>query len=334
MERQSKAFRSNGINLATNTMANWVIKSTNDYLPLIYDRLHQLIYDNHIIHADETPVKVMRIENQKIKNGKKTYMWVYRIHPDSARPVIIYDWQPSRRTDHPRDFLKDFSGTVITDGYQVYHRLTKERPDLKVGGCWVHARRPYAEFIKAMDKSAVNGSIAAEAYEKITELMHIDNDFDDLSPEDRLNQRRLKLSPKVDDYFAWVKHKYGQVTRNSVIRKALAYSINQEPYLHTFLEDGAVPMDNNYAEQAIRPFTLGRKNFVLIESSNGARASAVLYSLAETAKANQLNTYQYFELLLSEIPKHMEDNDLSFIDDLLPWSPRVQAQCPSRFKKS
>lgn len=334
LERQSKAFRSNGINLATNTMANWVIRSTEDYLSLVYDRLHQLIYDNHIIHADETPVKVMRIENQKIKNGKKTYMWVYRNHPDSAKPVIIYDWQPSRRADHPRDFLRDFSGIVITDGYQVYHKLAKERPDLKVGGCWVHTRRPYAEFIKAMDKSAVNGSIAAEAYEKITELMHIDNDFDDLSPEDRLNQRRLKLSEKVDDYFAWVKHKYDQVTHNSVIGKALAYSLNQEPYLRTFLDDGAVPMDNNYAEQAIRPFTLGRKNFVLIESSNGAKASAMLYSLAETAKANQLNTYQYFELLLSEIPKHMEDKDLSFIDDLLPWAPKVQEQCPSRFKKS
>ena len=102
----------------------------------------------------------------------------------------------------------------------------------------------------------------------------------------------------------------------------------------TFLTDGDVPMDNNLAEQAIRPFTIGRKNFVLIESSNGARASAMIYSLVETAKANYLNVYQYFELLLTKIPKHMNNTDLGFIDELLPWSPSVQEKCPSRYKKS
>ena len=168
----------------------------------------------------------------------------------------------------------------------------------------------------------------------ITELLHIDSGFDDLSPSDRTKQRQLILTQKVDDYFAWVKLKYAQVTHNSTIGKALAYSIHQEEYLRKFLNDGNIPMDNNYAEQAIRPFTIGRKNFVIIESDNGARASAILYSLAETAKADQINTYKYFELLLSEIPKHMEDKNLSFIDDLLPWSSFVQNKCPSRFKKS
>ena len=334
LERQSKAYKSNGINLSTNTMANWVIKSSDAYLSLLYERLHQLIYQNHVIHADETPVKVMRIDNARIKNGKKTYMWVYRNRvTDNTHPIVLYDWQPSRRADHPREFLKDFSGIVITDGYQVYHKLGKEREDLSIGGCWIHARRPFAEFIKSIKESA-DGTIAQEAYTMITEMLHIDNDFDDLPSDDRLKQRQLILTEKVDAYFTWVKHKYTQVTNNSTIGKALAYSIHQEPYLRLFLTDGDVPMDNNYAEQAIRPFTIGRKNFVLIDSSNGARASAVIYSLVETAKANQLNVYQYFELLLTEIPKHMDDKNLSFLDDLLPWSPTVQEKCPSRFKKS
>ena len=334
LERQSKAYKSNGINLSTNTMANWVIKSSDAYLSLLYERLHQLIYQNHVIHADETPVKVMRIDNAKIKNGKKTYMWVYRNRvTDYTHPIVLYDWQPSRRADHPREFLKDFSGTVITDGYQVYHKLDKEREDLSIGGCWIHARRPFAEFIKSIKESA-DGTIAQEAYTMITEMLHIDNDFDDLPSDDRLKQRQLILTEKVDAYFTWVKHKYTQVTHNSTIGKALAYSIHQEPYLRLFLTDGDVPMDNNSAEQAIRPFTIGRKNFVVIASSNGARASAVIYSLVETAKANHLNVYQYFELLLTEIPKHMDDKNLSFIDDLLPWSPAVQEKCPSRFKKS
>ena len=159
------------------------------------------------------------------------------------------------------------------------------------------------------------------------------SEFIKMSHKDRKMQRQQHLKEKVDDYFAWVKVKYDQVTRNSTIGKALAYSINQEEYLRKFLDDGNIPMDNNYAEQAIRPFTLGRKNFVIIESDKGAKASAVLYSLVETAKANQLNTYKYFELLLTEIPKHMEDKNLRFLDDLMPWSKRVQKECPSLYKK-
>ena len=108
--------------------------------------------------------------------------------------------------------------------------------------------------------------------------------------------------------------------------------IIKEKYLRKFLDDGNIPMDNNYAEQAIRPFTIGRKNFVLIESDNGAKASAILYSLVETAKANQINTYKYFELLLTEIPKSMSGTDLGFIDDLLPWSEKVKKECPSFYK--
>ena len=335
LERQAKTYKMNGINLATNTIANWVIRSTDMYLSLIYDRMHELIYDSKVIHADETPVKVMRIDNAKIKNGKKTYMWVYRNRPfKGTHPIVLYDWQDSRRSDHPREFLKTFSGTVVTDGYQVYHKLEKEREDLKVAGCWIHARRPFADFIKSVGLTAAKGSIAQEAYDMITEMLRIDNTFDDLPVSDRKKQRQLVLSEKVDAYFAWTKQKYAQVTPNGSIGKALAYSINQEKYLRVFLTDGNIPMDNNYAEQAIRPFTLGRKNFVLIESSNGAKASAVLYSLVETAKANGLNTFEYFNLLLTEIPQHVDDNNLRFLDNLLPWSPLVQKACLSKYKKS
>ena len=205
-ERQARAYRDNGINLATNTMANWVIKSADNYFSLVYNRLHPLIYDNHDIHA----------------------------------------------------------------------------------------RQPFAEFIKFL-KSSADGTIAQEAHSMITEIMHIDNRFDDLPSCDRLKQRQLVSTEKVDAYFAWKRQKYTQVAHNS---------------------------------------TIGRKNFVSIESSNGARASAMLYSLVETAKANQLNVYEYFELLLTEIPKHMDDTSLDFINNLLPWTPSVQETCPSRFKKS
>ena len=335
LERQSRAFKSNGVNLSTNTMANWVIKSAENYFSLIYDRLHELIYDDKVIHADETPVKTMRIDGKKIRNGKKTFMWVYRNRPLGAtHPIVLYEWQASRRSDHPREFLKDFSGTVVTDGYQVYHKLGNEREDLNVAGCWIHARRYFATEIKSLGLSVAKGTVAQEAYDKITEILHADNEFDDLSAAERQKQRQEKLQPMVDAYFAWAKAKYDQVTRNSNVGKALAYSIHQEKYLRVFLSDGNVPPDNNHAEQAIRPFTIGRKNFVIMVSDNGAKASAMLYSIVETAKANGLNTYQYLELLLTELPKHQEDKDLKFLDDLLPWSDRVQKECLSKYKKS
>ena len=334
LDRQSRVFKSNGINLPTNTLAGWVIKGTETYLSLLYDYLHERIYHSRVIHADESPVKVMRIDNQKIKNGKQTYMWVYRSRAVGSPPIILFEWQPSRRADHPREFLKGFSGTVVTDGYQVYHMIDREREDLNVAGCWIHCRRPFAEFIKSLTPEAAKDSIAQEAYLMITELLHLDNEFDDLSSEDRLKQRQLILQDKVDAYFEWVKRKYAQVTHNSVIGRALAYSINQEKYLRMFLTDGDIPMENNAAEQAIRPFTVGRKNFVFIESDNGAKASAMLYSIVETAKANHLNTYKYLEMLLRVIPQHMNDKDRSFLDVLLPWSDLVQKECRIPEKKS
>ncbi len=333
-ERQSRAYKCNGINLSTNTMSNWVINSTERYLSLVYERLHELIYENKVIHADETPVKVMRIDNTRVKGEKKTYMWVYRNQClRTTHPIVLYDWQASRKADHPREFLKDFSGTVVTDGYQVYHKLADEREYLRIAGCWIHARRPFADFIKSVGLKTAKGTVAQEAYDMITDILHTDNEFDDLSNTDRRKQRQTKLQEKVDAYFEWVKQKYSQVTHNSTIGKALAYSINQEKYLRVFLTDGMVPPDNNYAEQAIRPFTIGRKNFVLMESDNGAKASAMLYSPVETARANEVNTYQYLELLLTEILKHMDDNNLKFLDELLPRAPRVQRECPSRYKK-
>ena len=335
LDRQVRTFKANGINLSTNTLANWIIKSAENYLSLLYDRLHRHIYDSRVIHADETPVKVMRIDGRNITNGKQTYMWVYRSHPsEGSHPVILYEWQSSRRSDHPREFLKDFSGTVVTDGYQVYHSLGNERKDLTVAGCWIHARRPFAEFIKSIKSPTAKGSIAQLAYDRITDMLHIDNGFDDLDPEDRLKQRQLILQDKVDDYFAWVKEKYTQVTHNSAIGKALAYSINQEPYLRVFLSDGDIPMDNNPAEQAIRPFTIGRKNFVMIRTDNGAKASAMIYSIIETAKENGLIPMKYLELLLTVMPNHMEDKDRRFLDALLPWSSLVQKECLSKSKNS
>lgn len=158
-------------------------------------------------------------------------------------------------------------------------------------------------------------------------MFHLDNQFDKLSASEREKQRQLIVKPKVDDFFEWAKEISLKVTAGSTTQKGLQYCINQEPFLRVFLSNGNVPMDNNRAEQAIRPFTLGRKNWVNTDSVRGARASAILYSLVETAKANNLRVYEYFELLLDELPKHADDTNREFIHDLLPWSDNVQQKC-------
>lgn len=327
IDRQSKCFKESGAKLEVNTLSNWMIKAAETYLSLIYDELHHHLYSSDVIHADETPFEVIKDGRSA---GSDSYMWVYRNGTcDDDHPVVIYDYQPTRRADHPREFLKGYSGTLVTDGYQVYHTLEKQRDDLKVAGCWIHAKRKFAEIVKAIDTGPPENSIAAQAAKRISEIFHLDNGLDDLSKEERETQRQLVVKPKVDDFFAWTKTVISTLPSQSSTYNGLQYCLNQEKYLRVFLSDGNVPMDNNRAEQAIRPFTIGRKNWVNMYSTKGAQASAVIYSIVETAKANNLKVYDYMEYLFTELPKHMDDKKRDFIKDLLPWAEAVQEKCHS-----
>ena len=156
----------------------------------------------------------------------------------------------------------------------------------------------------------------------------------DLTPEDRLKQRQEKLKPLVEAFFAWLKdfNSTGAISPKTKTGIGFAYCLHQEPYLRYFLEDGSVPMDNNAAERTIRPFCIGKKNWVMIDTVNGANASAIIYSIAETAKANHLNPFRYFEYLLTEIPEHMEDKNLNFLEDLAPWSENLPDICRQQIK--
>ena len=260
LERQSQFFKGFGIHLRTNTMANWMIMESEQYLSILYDELHNHLYDSEVIHADETPFQVIRDDRSP---GSKSYMWVYRNGECSDKhPVIIYDYQPTRRTDHPEEFLKDYNGILVTDGYQVYHTLEKKREGLKVAGCWVHAKRKYSEIVKALGKEKPDALIAAEAENRISKIFHQDNQLEGLPKRERKKQRQQTVKPLVDKFFAWAKTAILKVPAESATAKALQYSINQEGYLRVFLDDPNVPMQNNRAEQVIRPFTLGR-NYAL-----------------------------------------------------------------------
>ena len=172
-----------------------------------------------------------------------------------------------------------------------------------------------------------------EAEDRISKMFAIDKSFDGLSIKEREKRRQSELKPLVDDFFTWAKETYSKTANKSALGQALSYCINQEQYLRVFLDNGNVPMDNNAAERAIRPFTVGRKNWVLIDTIKGARASAVIYSLVETAKANNLRTYEYLELLLTEIPNHLDDKNFDYFENLMPWSDYVKERCHT-LKKS
>ena len=326
--RMEQEFNRSGVPVSRQTMAGWVIRTTERYLSLLYDRLKEELLRHDVLHADETPVLVSKDGRPA---GSKSYMWVYRSNVMDRDPVVIYEYQKTRKADHPKEFLKDFRGTLVTDGYEVYHKIARDRKDeIRIAGCWVHLKRKYTDAVKAMGKSGqdtVAGTLAGKGVELIREIFHEDNMLERMTAEERQKARDARVRPLVDGFFEWVREHRGEVTKKSATGTAFSYTLEQEAYLRVFLEDGTVPMDNNAAERAIRPFCIGKKNWVMCDTVNGAKDSAIVYSLTETAKANGIKPYEYLKHLLAEIPKHMDDTDTSFLDALLPWSQTLPPEC-------
>lgn len=319
--RLEQEFSHYGLAITRQNMANWMIRLGESYLAVLYDYLHQKLYNYHVIQADETPVLVNRVGRSA---GSKSYMWVYRSgHLYTDKQIVLYDYHKTRNSSHPREFLRDYSGICVTDGYQVYHTIEKEREDLQIAGCWVHARRKFDEALAVIPKAHQNKSNAFLVIKQIQAIYREEGKLNKLSSEERLMQRQLVIKPLVDVLFAYLKKMEPTVPTSGQLRKAYTYILNQEKYLRVFLEDGEVPIDNNASERAIRGFCIGKKNWQMIDTINGAHSSAIIYSIAETAKANNLKPYDYFVYLLEEIPKHMEQKDRTFLEDLLPWSKKL-----------
>ena len=323
--RQEQEFGRYGLHISRQNMANWTIQCADRYLAVLYDYLHEKIYGYHVLQADETPVLVNKDGRPA---GAKSFMWVYRTgRMYTSRQIVLYEYQKTRNSSHPREFLKGFRGICVTDGYQVYHTIEDEREDLRIAGCWSHARRRFDEAVKALPKAKQKDSRAYLALSMIQAICREEKQLKELPAQERQNRRQLSVRPLVEAYFVWVRENLPKVPQKSKTWEGFNYSVNQEKYLKVFLDDGEVPMDNNAAEQSIRGFCIGKKNWVMIDTVAGAKSSAIIYSIAETAKANNLKPYDYFEYLLSEIPKHLDDTGRSFLDDLLPWSPNLPANC-------
>lgn len=323
--RLEQEFQRYGLQITRQNMANWCIRLGEEYLSVLYDRLHKGLYSYHVIQADETPVLV---NHDGRKAGSKSWMWVYRSgHLYHDQQIILYEYQQTRNASHPREFLKGYDGICVTDGYQVYHTLEKEMEELTIAGCWVHCRRRFDEALKLIPRSYQKESGVFLLMKQIQAIYGEEGKLDNLSPDERLKQRQAVVRPLVDAFFAYLKTI--KASRKDKFGDAVSYALNQEKYLRVFLRDGEVPIDNNASERAIRGFCIGKKNWQMIDTINGAKTSAIIYSVVETAKANNLKPFDYVQYLLEEIPKHMDDKDRSFLEDLLPWSEKL----PERIRK-
>lgn len=319
--RLEQEFQRYGLQITRQNMANWCIRLAEEYLSILYDYLHKELYFYHVIQADETPVLV---NHDGRGAGSKSWMWVYRSgHLYQDRQIVLYEYQQTRNASHPREFLKGYDGICVTDGYQVYHTLEKEMEELTIAGCWVHCRRRFDDALKLIPKSYQKESNAFLLMKQIQAIYREEGKLKDLSSDERLKQRQAVIKPLVDAFFAYLKTI--NVSKKDKFGDAVGYALNQEKYLRVFLTDGDVPIDNNASERAIRGFCIGRKNWQMIDTINGAKSSAIIYSIVETAKANNLKPFDYVQHLLEEIPKHMDDKDCSFLEDLLPWSEKLPA---------
>jgi len=336
LDRIARDFQTNGLNLSKQTMSNWTVASAEKYFVPVYELMKSTSLKAHVNQCDETTVEVIHDDRPA---GSKSYMWVHLTGELSPGPkIIVYEYQKTRHSDHPKEYYKDFHGVLVTDGLEQYHKIARELEGLTNANCWAHARRDYADAIKAIGKGnekLIRQSIAYQALVRIGAIYDLEGSLKGLSPQDRLKERQTSIKPLVEEYFAWVKERLSDTT---VIPKGktasgLRYSINQEEYLKVFLTDGEVPIDDSASERALRNFTIGRKNWMTINTVRGAQASAIIYSITETARANNLNVYYYISYLLAELPKIIDKDgniEQSKLEPLMPWSKSLPADCYSK----
>ena len=318
--RQEQEWKGIGIALPRATLANWVIRVAEDWLMPLVDRMHCLLLEHPVIHADETPVQVLNEKGRK--NKTKSYMWVFTNgeYEQNGHHIRIYDYHPGRSGSFAGEFLKTYRGTLLTDGYAGYEQVNCHDHAL----CWAHVRRYFVEALPTgLDQDAVNASVSGQAIKRINELFALDKILIDKTAAER-QQERLRLEKdKLEAFFAWLEEIHAGILPKSALGKAVNYAINHRGGLSVFLKDGNTALSNNICERAIRNFTIGRKNWLFSASPKGAAASAAVYSIVETCKANGLDPFQYLTHLFERIPNIDFKIHPEQLDTLLPWNGEI-----------
>jgi len=316
--RQEGIFKRYKVDISRANMSNWVLKSA-ELLKPFYNRLLYYLIMQQIIQADETTLRVI---NDGRENCPKSYMWLYQSGDYAPEcPVVLYEYQPTRAGLHAKTFLTGFSGYLQTDGFPGYHIFDGENSDVILLGCMAHVRRKFHDALKALPKgSQKKPGMVQMAISKIAKLYAIEKQIKHLNAEQRYLLRQEKSKPLLDDFKKWCDDKVSKTVKDSKLGIAIRYVINQWKYLIIYLEDGNLQIDNNTAEQRIKPFVIGRKNWVMNQNPRGADASAILYSLVQTAKANNLEPFAFLTHILTELPKLGRHYDDEALDQFMPWN--------------
>ncbi len=309
--RQEQSFVDFGIDISRQNMASWVIKGSELWLEPLFLRMQTYLIKEDIVHADETVLKCL-----DEKDNKNNYMWLYATGERSQHRIYLYDYQKSRSQKHPITFLNGFSGYLQTDGYAGYNKV----PHVKQLGCLAHARRYFTDALKALPNDAeIAMTKTKEGIQFFSRIYKFESEFKGLSADERFKQRSEKVKPIMASLHVWLKSESQRTLPKSKLGEAIKYSLKQWDKLTAFLEDGRLSCDNNLAERAIKPFVLGRKNFLFAKSPKGATASGIAFSIIETAKVNGLKPYYYLNYVFEMLP-NIDLNDIDALDACLPWS--------------
>lgn len=318
--RLEQSFERLRLDLSRQTMANWMIRGAA-WLQLVYDRLHHHLIRRDILHADDTRIQVLHEVGRKAQTDSA--MWLYRTGRDGPA-IVLFDYQTTRSAEHPRTFLAGFQGFLTADGHDAYEKLT----GIVLSGCWAHARRNFVQALEALPASVrkTSTTLAHQGLAFCNELFDIERALADGSPEERLAIRKEKSQDVFDRFVPWLEKSRTLALPKSATGKAIGYCLNQWPKLTAFLKDGRLEIDNNRAERSIKPFVIGRKNWLFANTPKGAKASATIYSLVETAKENGLSPYDYLTYLFERLP-NIDMKDPAILDALLPWSETLPQSC-------
>ena len=313
--RQEQMWKRQGVNLKRNTMANWVIQTAGTYLKPFSDAFLTELLRQAVIHADETVVQVNKEPGRAATEESR--IWAYASCKQAERQVRYFRYEESRKGACAEEVLGGYTGVVVSDGYSGYNILSNATR----AGCWAHARRKWVEAMP--DGATKENALAAKGLEYCSRLFEIEQKLEKLTDKECLEQRRLLSRPIVDEYYAWLQTIFKPVGK---LKKAIVYSLNQKEYLCAFLNHSGVEISNNQVENAIRPVVVGRKNWLFCDSQVGANASAVIFTLLETAKANGLNPEAYLNHLLTVLPERFAADPKASVDDLMPWTQEMQAE--------
>lgn len=314
LERQLKDWQRLGLTLHSRTLNEWVNKVAEDWLAPIYQELKKQLLAKTILAVDETPSRILRRSDGK-SGRSKSQNWVYRTIEGATHPITLFDSTLTRSRDELRKFLGNWLGLILCDGYSVYRQLP--------GHCWAHARRKWVEALelggKASSPAVRLGKMVCDA------LFRMERDWQEMPIMARDQLRQKFARPLLEDFYRWLETQFA--APKSALDKAITYCLNQKAGLLKFLEVPALPIHNNGAENAIRPLTLGKKNWLFSTSEVGGKANAIYLSLVETCKANHIDFRQYLEKLLIELPEVDLIQEPEKINNYLPWSLAIIESC-------